>query len=50
MTSTKIRHRIKIKNRRLGRCHSRYVRAELHRELAELNAQLEAALAAEEEN
>jgi hypothetical protein len=49
MTSAKIRHRIEIKNRRLGRCHSRFVRQQLHAELADLHAQLEAALAAEQE-
>jgi hypothetical protein len=49
MTSTKIRHRIEIKNRRLGRCHSRFVRQELYAEIAQLNEQLAAALAAEQE-
>lgn len=49
MTAAKIRHRIQIKNRRLGRCHSRYVRQQLHAELADLNTQLAAALAAEQE-
>jgi hypothetical protein len=49
MTSAKIRHRIEIKNRRLGRCHSRFVRQELYAEIAQLNEQLAAALAAEQE-